>query len=535
MRSKNIVAMYSSKDAAADPEAAALHAVTRAMHAGYARHRLKHAQRWRERWARADVLIDGDPQAQLALRYSIFQLMQVAPTHTDRVSVPGRGLAGQMYKGACFWDTEVFMLPFFAFTQPVIARNLVKYRCHTLPGARAKAAEYGYRGAFYAWESQETGEDACTLFNITDVFTSRPVRTYFRDKQIHISADVVYAIWQYYLATGDESILFDGGAEVILECARFYLSFAYFKKDKDRYELLDVTGPDEYHERVSNNAFTNAMAQFCLETALQVVDILRQLDAPFVSALLDRLDYGKTITSIKEMCALLYVPGPDPVSLLVEQFDGYYQLEDLSLADLKARIKDPTEYLGGGNGLATTTQISKQADVVAMLHMFRTRYAHGVKVANWMHYEPRTEQGSTLSASVYAMVAADIGRPDWAYPFFMTTASVDLDGEYKRFVGPLYIGGTHPAANGGAWMTAVLGFGGLHFDGTVATLKPALPTRWRSLGFTIVLRSQQFVITVTHEQVCVAAAVGNSAPMEFCVNGHRFRCAPAEQVAAPLG
>ncbi len=521
---QKFVAIFSSRDGAADPVEAAVAAVTRAMRAGYLRERLKHAQQWHERWARAGVRIDGDPDAQLGLRYSIFQLMQATPSHTDRASVPGRGLAGQMYKGACFWDTEVFMLPFFTYTQPGIARNLVMYRCNTLAGARAKAAEYGYQGAFYAWESQETGEDACTLFNITDVFTSRPVRTYFRDKQIHISADVAWAVWQYYLITGDQSILFDGGAEVILECARFYLSYAYFKQDKHRYELVDVTGPDEYHERVSNNAFTNAMAAFCLQTALDVVDLLRRLDKDFTSALLDRIAYGETLHSIKDMCAQLYVPAPDPTTLLIEQFDGYYQLEDLSLAELLSRIKIPSEYLGGGSGLATTTQILKQADVVAMLHMFRRRYSREVKTANWTYYEPRTEQGSTLSTSVYATVAADIGRPEWAYPYFLTTANVDLKGAYKRYVGTLYIGGTHPAANGGAWMAAVLGFGGLDFDGQVACIVPALPAQWRSLCFTVFLRGQQFEITVDRHQVRIVAAIANDAAVEFRVNEQRFLC-----------
>ncbi len=124
------------------------------------------------------------------------------------------------------------MLPFFSHAFPQIARNLLLYRYHTLDGARRKAAEYGYRGAFYAWESQDTGDDACTLFNITDVFTNRPMRTYFRDKQVHISADIVYAFWQYYTITGDASICLEGAAEVVFECARFFLSYAYYQPDK---------------------------------------------------------------------------------------------------------------------------------------------------------------------------------------------------------------------------------------------------------------------------------------------------------------
>jgi len=124
-------------------------------------------------------------------------------------------------------------------------------------------------GDFDDYWSQDTGDDVCTHFNVTDVFTGRPMRTYFRDTQMHISADVVYGIWQYYLITGDDSVLFEGGAEVILECARFFYSYAYFKPGKNRFELLDVTGPDEYHERVHNNAFTNAAVKYSLDTAVR--------------------------------------------------------------------------------------------------------------------------------------------------------------------------------------------------------------------------------------------------------------------------
>lgn len=123
----------------------------------------------------------------------------------------------------------------------------------------------GPAGAFFAWESQEGGRDACTLFNVNDIIKRRPIRTFFRDRQIHISADVAYALWRYCLATGDPAILLEGGAELMYECARFLVSWMYYKPGKDRYELLDVTGPDEYHERVHNDYFTNAICGYALD------------------------------------------------------------------------------------------------------------------------------------------------------------------------------------------------------------------------------------------------------------------------------
>jgi trehalose/maltose hydrolase-like predicted phosphorylase len=159
----------------------------------------EHSALWAKRWEAADVRIHGDSEAQRALRFSTYHIMSVAPTHSDSVSIPARGLSSQVYKGGIFWDTEIFMLPFFLSTMPEVARSLLCYRIRTLDGARRKASEYGHRGAFYAWESQETGDDACTLFNVTDVLTGRPVRTYFRDRQYHISADIAYALWESLL------------------------------------------------------------------------------------------------------------------------------------------------------------------------------------------------------------------------------------------------------------------------------------------------------------------------------------------------
>lgn len=524
------VSLYTSKDAINDPEAAALANNQTAARAGYDQLYLRHAQIWRERWADSDVVIEGDPAAQFGLRYSIYQLLLAAPAHSDRLSIPARSLSGQTYKGAIFWDTELFMLPFFLYTQPQLARNIMKYRCHTLDGARRKAAEYGYRGAFYAWESQENGADACTLFNVTDVFSGRPMRTYFRDKQIHISAAVVYGIWQYYQLTGDADLLKDGGAAVIIECARFFYSHAYFKKDKNRYELLDVTGPDEYHERVVNNAFTNYMASYVLKAALTVLEYLKSNDEPYYDSLEAKLHFEAEIPALREMAAQLYLPAPDPATGLIEQFDGYYRLEEVDLAGLRARIQIPNEYLGGGNGLATQTKIIKQADVVALLNLFRHRFAAEIKKANWEYYEPRTEHGSSLSHCIYAIVAADIGKPDWAYRYFMRTATIDLTGDYKRYVGDLYIGGTHPAANGGAWMTALFGFGGLSFDGEDVTLKPALPAHWKSLSFTLRIQGQSFRVGITPDLVKVTAAPDNTKALRFILGGRPAVCDSGQEV-----
>ncbi|MGP0587135.1 glycoside hydrolase family 65 protein [Paenibacillus timonensis] len=524
------VAIFTGQDGApsGDVRASAVQSASEARQLGYDRLLLEHAERWERKWGASDMKVEGDDEAQLALRYSMYQLHIIAPDRSERVSIPARGLSGQVYKGAVFWDTEMFMLPFFLHTEPEVARNLMMYRVHTLDGARRKAAEYGYDGAFYAWESQETGDDACTLFNVNDVFTGRPMRTYFRDKQVHISADVAYGIWQYYAFTGDVSLLLDGGAEVAWECAKFFYSYGYFNPRKQRYEILDVTGPDEYHERVNNNAFTNRLVKECLRIALDVMEILRTHNPRRYEELLA----GSSVSpeQIRDMHDRLYVPQPDAETGLIEQFDRYYALEDVSLPDLKARMLHPHEYLGGGNGPATTTRILKQADVVLMLHLFKSDYDRSVKQMNWAYYEPRTEHGSSLSACIYAMVAADTGSPDWGYPYFMRTATIDLTGESKQYVGDLYIGGTHPAANGGAWMAAILGFAGLRYDGLKTALQPALPSAWQAMEFPVRLRGGSYGIRISREEVVIAAHSDNPTAMRFIVGDRDLTVVPGQEV-----
>ena len=493
------VSIYTSLDCDA-PVDESIRCCREAKAAGYDSLGVAHDERWENHWRDCDVEIEGDDEAQFALRYSLYQIQLAAPRHSETVSIPARALSGQVYKGAVFWDTEMFMTPVFTLTDPSVARNLILYRYHTLPGALAKAKEYGYKGAFYAWEGQEGGKEACTHFNVTDVFTGRPMRTYFRDKQIHISADIVYAIWQYVELTGDDSVLVEGAAEVMVECARFFYSYAYFKEDKDRYELIDVTGPDEYHERVGNNSYTNRMVKHCMDATLAALKRLEELDPDGYEDLDTKTGFVKELSRWARFSERLYIPKPAESSRIIPQFDGYETLEDVSVQALKERVLNPNEYLGGGSGLATTTKVLKQADVVLMLNLFPNDHELDVVRKNWEYYEPRTEHGSSLSACAYAMVGATIGRADWAYDYFMKTATVDLTGNSKQYVGTLYIGGTHPAANGGSWLSAVYGFAGLSANAESISCKPSLPSKWKSMRFTVRWRGDRYAVHVTQEK-----------------------------------
>lgn len=476
----------------------------------------EHIKEWNEIWNRSDVIIEGDDSAQLALRYSIYHLNSIAPKNTDKCGIPARGLSGQVYKGASFWDTEMFMLPFFCFTNPNVAKNLVKYRVNTIDGAKRKAKEFGFDGAFYAWESQETGDDACTLFNITDVFTNRPLRTYFKDKQIHVSADVVYGMWNYCSVTQDYSILRDGGLEMMKQCLWFFYSYSSFRKYKNRYEFLDVVGPDEYHERVDNNAFTNSMVLHAAKIFIKAIEKIKELYPDVYKCFVTE----NNIDWAYDFAKNLYMPVPDEKGI-IEQFDGYMKLEDVDVETVRSREIKENEYWGC-HGIASTTRVLKQADIIMMLNVFKNEYSKDIKRANWEFYEPYTEHGSSLSACAYATVAADIGYTDWAYKYFMKTAEVDLSGDSRQYLGSLYIGGTHPAANGGSWNTAVFGFGGVSYTDNCLDISPSLPKNWKSISFKLNWHGVLLNICICGKDVTVESDVDINS-MNITVYGEKYR------------
>ncbi len=458
-------AIFTSSDGS-DPAQMAMDALRTAPE--YAALLLRQKTWWADMWDRAAVMIEGDERAEFAVNYSLYHLISIAPRHHHSLSVPARGLSGQTYKGAIFWDTEIFMMDFYISCMPEVARTCLRYRIDTLPGALAKAASYGHRGAFYAWESQSGGRDACTDYNVTDVFTGRPMRTYFRDKQVHISAAIVYALRNYVLRTGDRSILDEGGAQMTLECARFYYSLLSRRLISGEYDLKDVIGPDEYHERVDNNAYTNEMARMVLRYAAEICPRhLPDSDPEEIAAFIDAAN------RLKEQ-------RPDPATGVISQFDGYFSLEDASVAAVRSRLLDPREYWGGAYGVASQTQVIKQADVIAMLSML-DQYPDSVMAANYDYYEPRTEHGSSLSACMYALCACQIGRSDAAYPLFLKSAEADIAGGGKQWAGLVYIGGTHPAAAGGAYKVLLYGFLGARFTDGGLLLSPRLPEKWRKV------------------------------------------------------
>jgi kojibiose phosphorylase len=443
-----------------------------------------HEQAWSEVWQKSDVAIAGDTKAQLAVRYNLFQLLISAPRHDDKVSIPAKTLSGFGYRGHVFWDTEIFILPFFIFTQPEIARNLLTYRYHTLDGARRKASHYGYKGAMFAWESANTGDEVTPRWALPNDPYAEDVRIWCRDREIHISADVAYAVWYYWLTTGDDEWLRDYGAEIILETAVFWMSRVEWDNREERYEIRNVIGADEYHEYVSNNAFTNRIVQWHLEKALAVYDWLYRTYPDSSAELEKKLQLtSKQRSRWQDILNNLWIPY-DQSTGLIEQFEGFFNLEDINLADYEPRTRSMQAILGI-NG-ANKRQVLKQPDVLMLLYLMRQSqefpYNEEVLKKNWDYYAPRTDitYGSSLGPAIHGILASDLDKAAEAYQYFMQAALVDLEDLRGNTAD-----GIHGASAGGVWQAVVFGFGGFQLTETGPVVTPHLPPSWTRLHFKI--------------------------------------------------
>jgi beta-phosphoglucomutase len=441
-----------------------------------------HRQAWDAVWQHSDIEIEGDLIAQLAVRYNLFQLLISASSHNDRVSVPAKTLSGFGYRGHIFWDTEIFILPFFTFTQPAIARSLLTYRYHTLEGARRKAAHSGYKGAMFAWESATTGDEATPQTSISTDPYAEVVRIWCRDREIHLSADIAYAVWHYWQATGDDNWLRDYGAEIILDTALFWMSRLEWHAEQERYELCGVIGADEYHERVNNNALTNRMVQWHLEKAVAVYAWLQQTFPDRATVLTQQLQLTAEQRQLwQTMIDKLYIPH-NPKTGLIEQFEGFFKLQDIDLSKYEPRDRSVQAVLGIDE--TNQRQVLKQPDVLMLLYLMRdvqaAAYNHDVLQKNWDYYAPRTDStyGSSLTSAIHASLAANLGNAADAYQQLMQAALTDLDDNRGNTRD-----GIHGASAGGVWQAVVFGFGGIQLQDSGPIATPHLPPTWTRLKF----------------------------------------------------
>ncbi len=519
-RLDRLISIYTSRDATDPIESAVAH-VNRFFPGGAQTAVADHAAAWEERWRDAEVLLEGDLAMQRALRFAGYHLISAANPEDERVSVGARGLTGEAYKGHVFWDTEIYMVPFYIFTYPHAARALLCYRYHTLPAARERARAHGYRGAMYPWESADTGEETTPSFVIAPSGEVIAVRN--GDMEIHITADVAYAVWQYWQVSADEDFFFQHGAEIMLETARFWGSRGRIAED-GLYHIEHVIGPDEYHEDVDDNAYTNLMAAWNLRRGAETAQLLAQRQPERWREISRRLEIAREeIDSWQQLAKIMYT-GFDPHTLLFEQFRGYYGREPVDLQAYEPRNSAMDVILG--HERIQRTNIVKQADVLMAMFLLWDEFPAEVRAANFRYYEPRTGHGSSLSPSVHALLAARLGDIPLAEKYLRQAAEIDLGNNMGNAAG-----GVHAAAIGGLWQAVVFGAAGIEIRSGGVSINPHLPSNWHRLAFPLRLRSRKLRFNLEPGNARVEMEEGNEA-LKVSLDGKEISAQPQKQYAA---
>ncbi len=453
-----------------------------------------HRETWAKRWADATVSIEGDAAAEIAARFAIFHLL-CAAKDVGEAAVGARGLTGSAYAGHVFWDADVFVLPALCALAPESAQAILAYRLGRLPEARRAAARLNRSGARFPWESAASGVEVCPT-KVRGVNGELIViRTGSHEE--HIVADVAWAASHYAAWTGD-TFLDEEGRDLVTETARYWASRIRLDRE-GRGHIYGVMGPDEYHQVVDDNTFTNVMARWNLRVG---------------AALLERSGPSEESTRWRELGSAL-VDGYRHKTKIYEQFAGYFDLEPLLISQF-ARPPVPIDVVLGAKRVAGS-QLIKQGDVVMAHHLIPGEMHEGSLLACLDFYEPRTAHGSSLSPAISAALFARAGDPERALEFFDLAARVDLDDLTKTTAG-----GVHLATMGGLWQALAFGFLGLMADGTALRINPQLPQRWSSLSMNFRFRSQRVALRAEHQEVIISCA----SPLIVNVRGHRVTITP---------
>jgi hypothetical protein len=437
----------------------------------------EHRDRWRDRWDHADITIDGDDGSQRAVRFAISHLLASA-VPDEEAAIGARGLTGLAYAGHVFWDTDVFVLPALSAIDPAAARGVVEYRLHRLDTARAAARATGADGARFPWESADSGEDVTPpKVRLTDGTTVR-IRTGTHER--HITADVAWAVDRYLDWTGDD-LLEPACRTIVVEAARFWASQVRVDRE-GRGHIDGVMGPDEYHEVVDDDMFTNVMARWNLRRGAELVGV----DDPGLASRWRGL-------------ADALVDGYDPKLGGHEQCAGFRGLEPLRIGDV-APVPVAADLLLGRSRVARS-QVVKQPAVLMAHHLVPEDLPPGSLPADLDTYLPLTAHGSSLSPAICASLLARAGRPDEAMALFDLAAAMDLD-DLAGSTGA----GLHLATMGGLWQAVVTGFCGIGLRGGVLVVDPHLPRRWRRVEVRLVVRGKPVRVEVDHATVRVDGA-----------------------------
>ncbi len=450
----------------------------------------EHRREWERRWQTADLQIDGDERLQQSARFATYHLLSSAAVNDGRSSIGPRGLSGIAYHGHVFWDTELFILPVLTFVWPEAARSCLLYRYRTLDAARQRAKSYGYEGAMYAWESTDTGEDR------TPDFVSLPdgsmVRVLNGEQENHISGAVPYAVVYYWLATGDDDFMRRYGSEILIECARFWRSRV--SPSNHSYSIRNVIGPDEYHESVKDNAYTNALARWTLLQAEWYLSELRDSDPQAAKELAERLTIKSDEPAAWHQVGELMTRSTFLKNEVVEQFDGFFGFEPVDVASyLRAGV--PLDIAVGHDSVQHMRAV-KQADVLMALRLVPAWFTEASARQNVAYYEPITAHTSSLSPSMHALLAAWLRDDALCRKYLDLSMSIDLEPPYRGAAG-----GVRLASQGALRQVTVFGLAGFKFGKESIAFDPFLPPPIEKIEFSHLWRGRKLQVRVRRDNL----------------------------------
>ena len=449
----------------------------------------KHTEVWKNRWEKCDVVIEGDSESQLAMRLSLYHLIRTHVPNDCRVAIDAKGYAGDAYFGRFFWDTEVYMLPFYLYTDPERAKTFTDFRIQSLKGAKANAAKYGSKGARYAWESDSDGYEGCPLGNWQ-----------YSDHEIHVTGAVVYGLYHFAKASGIDYFKNNEAKNVLLETARYWVDRVDWRKNDNYPSLLGVMGPDEYTPISNNNSYTNRIAKFNLMLAAEYSDC-------------DDTERN-TFYQISEELPILKKNG---LVLQCEEF------EKLAEPDFGKNWIDLTKPFGAQvhQEKLYRSKCLKQADVLMMMFLFPKEFTENELKAAWEYYIPYCTHDSSLSGGIHAILALKLDLKEDAYKYWKKCSVIDLNDGAAQ--------GIHIANAASNWMVAVQGFAGMKtvMDSETFSISPKLPDNWEKLSFPIVWKGIRLNVEISKKDIKI---INRSAvQLKVNVKGMDLQVAPNEE------
>lgn len=438
-------------------------------------------------WERSDVVVEGQPEVQQAIRYNLYQLAQAA-ARAEGTGIAAKGVTGSGYGGHYFWDTEVYVVPFFVYTSPIVARNALRFRYTMLPAAERRAEDLTQEGVLFPWRTIN-GEESSAYYAAGTA-------------QYHIDADIAYAVDKYVKASGDDDFLAREGIDILVGTARMWADLGFWRGNgEDSFRIHGVTGPDEYTTVVNDNLYTNVMARFNLRCAARAVKDLEANRPEDHSRMVARL--GLRADEVTE-----WERAAEAMAILWDDHLGIHPQDALfherEVWDLPNTPPDKRPLLLHYHPLVIYRfQVLKQADVVLALFLQGDQFTAAEKKADFEYYDPITTGDSTLSGVVQSIIAAEVGYHELALRYFWDSLFVDLGDLHDNTSD-----GAHIASTGGVWSSLVYGFGGMRDAGGSLTFDPRLPAGWLSLEFRVAVRGTRLLVTIRPEAMTFTAEVG---------------------------